>query len=108
MTDNNQLVVTCCRRGCTYPEQVFNCGAKECESYPHLRCYEAVLNKNKLDPLIGYDNQPVVVCTKKCYARYSKSNPASEDDNTRILWHMDGKNGPEDSNHSENIIVKWL
>ena len=67
MTDNSQPACWSCH-GCTNP--VFNCGVKECERYLHLRCYEAVLNNNKLDPLIEYNNQPVVVCTKNCYARY--------------------------------------
>ena len=29
-------------------------------------------------------------------------------DNVRLAWNKDGKNGPDDPNHSESILIAWL
>ena len=29
-------------------------------------------------------------------------------DNTRIPWNRDGKNGPQDPNHSKVILIDWI
>ena len=33
---------------------------------------------------------------------------ASVPDNSRIPWNRDGKNGPQDPNHSEAILIDWI
>lgn len=51
-----------------------------------------------------------VTCTKRCYdvaerqARASKRKSEGE----FIAWNKDGKDGPDDSYHSEAIIIKWM
>ena len=42
-------------------------------------------------------------CTKKCYIAYQKYEDVSN-----LGWNKDGKNGKDDPDHSEQIIVNWL
>ena len=42
-------------------------------------------------------------CTKKCYIAYQKYEDVSN-----LGWNKDGKNGKDDPNHFEQIIVNWL
>lgn len=77
-----------------------NCSAEECEKQVHSICYERMIAKSKKARLV---HPTQVFCTFSCQDKHEKSNLSSY-----LHWRNDGKNGPEDPEHSEHFIVQWL
>jgi hypothetical protein len=87
------------------------CSALGCSRSIHTSCYqEKVLKKHKLDPLTidqsDGSTKELVVCTKKCYNIAKKD--FTERTGVNLPWASDGKDGPNDPNNSERILVDWL
>ena len=90
----------CSRRGCrdllTPP---LPCAAASCNKRIHHLCfYNIFLKEKELEPLPN--NQ--VACTKKCYDKVKSAGTK------RATWNNDGKDGPDDHNTSERILIDWL
>lgn len=63
-----------------------------------------VQQKNSLDDIVG--GEAFAFCKKACYTKKAKEfDPFASQ---RIPWNKDGKNGPDDPNNSENILIEWL
>lgn len=99
--DSDLPVPKCARRGCRAPEgeQLLFCKSVNCRKLFHLSCYEERYGEKNWDETIGHGN---VVCTKACFDKV-KSISAR-----KLTWKDDGKNGPEDPNNSEKLLLDWL
>jgi hypothetical protein len=105
-----------------------------------LCCQKFVFGQHSLLPRVSPDpTKHIVVCTKKCYTKVTRTSPsapslkdlpltvpahvaaltartgpphvaslAAVPDNTRLALNINGKNGPDDPNHSESILIAWL
>ncbi len=76
------------------------CFNDECSKLVHRICYEKMLSKSKKARTA---HSTAVFCTFSCQDKYDKSLSTSH-----LHWRNDGKNGPEDPEHSEHYIVQWL
>lgn len=97
----------CSRRYCKVTKTVvlFKCANPGCSKHMHQACCKAtVLEKFDLPELPSASDEYIVVCTKKCYEKVVSENSKSQ----TLLWNKDGKNGPDDKNHSEAILLNWL
>jgi hypothetical protein len=75
------------------------CGKKKL----HYSCFKKhVLEKYDLPPFSG---DHAVACTKKCHQKLSSGG---SNDPRKLPWSKDGKNGPDDPNNSEAILLTWL
>ena len=72
------------------------CQNSACTKVYHLQCFKEKFQQEGMTKL--RENQ--VVCTKACYNKLA--NPP------RLNWTNDGKNGPEDPQSSERILLDWL
>ena len=102
-------VAQCCRRGCKSTTTLFKCRNEGCNKVMHYACYQgSVLVKHALAPLPlqGY----AIACTKRCYSKIIKEVKKKQQSGNaeRLLWHQDGKDGPDDPKTSQAILVDWL
>ena len=83
------------------------CHAKSCSKFVHHECYKRLLNRHNIaaltDPLTS---NTLLVCSKTCYNRVNKT--FSQQPTSRIPWDKDGREGPDDPNHSLRILLDWL
>jgi hypothetical protein len=100
---------------------VINCGAKNCNKSTHYECYKTqVLQKYSVPPIVfpvlevGGVGGESIVCSKTCYnkelshfKKIQKQLQDASDEAQRVPWHNDGKNGEEDPNTSEKILIDW-
>ena len=101
----------CSIKGCPYKtvSPVVACSHEGCTSVCHGECYNfLVLRKNGLEPLgecRGFED--IIVCRKKHYNSVKKKIVTAFQDNSNVnvAWNKDGKNGPDDPNTSESIIL---
>ena len=84
------------------------CSNPTCKKKLHLDCYTSlVVEKHKVEPLADPINDvPLYACSKTCYNKVNKL--FMDQPTTKVPWNKDGKNGHEDPNHSEKIILDWL
>jgi hypothetical protein len=88
---------------------MIQCSARDCDKKVHLMCYQGLLI-NKFEDL---EMLPagVVVCTKKCYAKFVKDSAGGGDEidggGRKGNWDCDGKNGPHDPVTSTRILLDW-
>jgi hypothetical protein len=76
-----------------------------CDKKLHQECCDQkVIAKNNLDTPRDPDGNLVAVCTKTCWKALEKSMTKG----LRLLWGRDGKNGENDPNSSEAILLNWL
>jgi hypothetical protein len=69
-----------------------------------------VLKKNNLVALASIDGEVLVgVCTKRHYDIIQKADALNIPAGTKSLpWKEDGKNGKNDPNNSEAILLEWV
>ena len=103
----------CSIKGCPYKtvSPVIACAHDGCANVCHRECYNFLATrKNGLEPLAecsGFED--VAVCTKKHYDTVKKKalRSSKDNNNVNVAWNKDGKNGPDDPNTSESIILDW-
>ena len=87
------------------------CAHDGCANMCHRECYNSlVIRKNGLEPLAECSRfEDVPACTKKHYDTVKKKALRASKDNTNVnvTWNKDGKNGLDDLNTSESIILDW-
>ena len=108
VTNNAKCDCRSCRV-CDATTIKFNCaGDPECTKMFHWDCYqEFILSKNKVEHFAK--SKDVIACTKKHFLLAQKKGALDMIDGTRnIPWHMDGKEGKNDSNNSMSILIDWL
>ena len=105
MSHTTQLL--CINHSCPITDTsvaMYKCSAGCGEMALHYPCVEKVIleRHNKLSSLDvdGF----VVACMKKCYHKIEKDY----DDSHACAWNKDGKQGPNDPNNSEALLLKWL
>ncbi|KAL7432165.1 hypothetical protein ACHAXM_003034 [Skeletonema potamos] len=80
------------------------CSASECARHVHVKCYEYLIVKKSKGEIPRTDPEGesanLCFCTLTCYRKYMKANDGG------TCWHNDGKNGADDQNCSENLLVK--
>ena len=89
----------CSNRSCPgleAAEHLVPCQNSACTREFHLSCFHERFKKETWPKL--QDGQ--IVCTKACYNKLA--NPP------RFNWTNDGKNGPDDPQSSEEILLDWL
>lgn len=94
-----EVEMRCSSRTCpgrVSTESMLPCQNSSCAKVFHLQCFKGRFQAETLPKL--RENQ--VVCTKACYNRLA--NPP------RLNWTNDGKNGPDDPQSSERILLDWL
>jgi hypothetical protein len=106
MSSGDMTQLPCINRSCpikntpsvpTY--KCSGCGEKAL----HYPCFEKlILERHNLASLDG--DGFVVACTNKCYHKIEKDS----DDSHTYAWNKDGKEGPNDPNNSEALLLKWL
>ena len=76
-------------------------GKHKCTKAIHYQCWTHIVAKNKVEPaeLVG-DMGGKGFCTIKCYRAYVQEGAGG------MMWNNDGKNGKNDPNCSENLLVK--
>ena len=79
-------------------EERLPCHNPACDRVFHLSCFKAKYGGHKAYMPKLNDGQ--VVCTKLCYKKLA--NPP------KLTWSTDGKNGPQDPQSSERILLDWL
>lgn len=93
--------------GCSSPRSfIFNCFVATCPKRVHSDCFTRLIKKFNVPELVDPISQErYYVCSKTCYNWVDKNfiNTPS-----RIPWDRDGKEGPNDPNCSQNILLKWL
>jgi len=101
---------------------ILECTVSECTKRVHNICYKQLVlaKKDKEDlksiifPPHMEDPGEHFVCSKNCYSIKLKqfqnalTGSAAGGLNNRTSWTKDGKDGPDDPNHSEAILVKWM
>jgi hypothetical protein len=104
-----QAIPRCNIPGCLKPpeEELSFCSNFECEKTIHYLCYsKKVLDKNGLLAVVDIvTNQEKLICTKKCHSKVKK---AFVDHPNRLPWNRDGRNGPDDPNNSQKILLDWM
>ena len=96
---SNIWVPKCVKRGCRSTDNLVLCLASGCGRSIHHQCYfTQQVTTNKLKPLEGSN----VACSKRCYLRVATATTR------RPTWSTDGKNGPDDPNNSERILLDWI
>ena len=91
----------CNNRGCRSrppTEKLISCQNASCGKVFHLRCFQERFKVDTLPLPKLRDDQ--VICTKACYNKLS--NPP------RLNWTNDGKDGTDDPDSSERILLDWL
>ncbi len=97
--------LSCCVRGCKKGEIHLLEKCFQCTRYLHMDCCEeSIILKNKLAPATDPEGNKVVVCTKKCWNALQRSTSGG----LRFCWTRDGKNGVDDPNTSEAILLNWM
>ena len=89
----------CTRRGCkmqTENDLLKVCSAPDCLKCIHVPCFEMYLGQRHLFKLLPGE----VVCTMACYNRLVLV--------TKLTWTNDGKDGKDDPNTSEAILLQWM
>ena len=90
---------------------VYACRFAKCEKHICGACYYTdLLGKNNLPVLKTTESDDVVACTLRHYKSLAKPKkvvkPATKP--VTIRWLLDGRNGPDDPNNSESILMKWI
>ena len=92
---------------CNNQAQWSLCHAKNCRKLVHHECYDWLLNCHNVAALIDLlTSNTLLVCSKTCYNRVNKM--FSQQPTSRISWDKDRQEGPDDSNHSLQILLDWL
>ena len=95
----------CSIRGCKLgrnPVPVDICSASDCDRRVHGHCYEHLIVRKFSLPPTDPDGESanLCFCTLACYKKFMKANEGGTN------WHNDGKNGADDPNCSENLLVR--
>ena len=72
------------------------CSAPDCSKCIHVPCFEMYLGQRHLFKLLRGE----VVYTMACYNRLILV--------TKLTWTNDGKDGKDDPNTSEAILLQWM
>ena len=92
----------------TLPTPVLTCCAKDCDRKCHIACFQKlVLERYGLTAVDGPEGEELVACTKKHSLAVARESCIPINDQN-IRWDRDGKEGPQDPNHSEATIIEWL
>lgn len=117
--EGGQVDNKCSHRSCVFRSKrgiiaKYKCWVSDCDKEMHYECYRGlVLEKNKIKHFCtdDVDYLTAVVCGKKHHDKALRSfmlSGADPDATQNIPWNKDGKNGKDDPNHSESIVVEWL
>lgn len=98
--------IKCAHKKCKSPsEEYVSC--KHCDKNVHPTCYNTYVLLSGIEQLIDPVNGTVyIVCSKTCHGKVMKSHIKMQ--GKRIPWNKDGKNGTDDPNTSEKILLDWL
>ena len=98
----------CCKKCKNSDENESNplrkCDNSRCNIYSHKLCYEVLFSKKDWYTFLPSNHSDkVVYCNLACVTAAKKNNK-------EILyqWHNDGKDGEDDGNNSERILLDWL
>jgi hypothetical protein len=108
--------LVCKKKNCKSKTTVYRCAVKDCSKCSCVACYNAMLKKYKLIPTTNDKGEIVVVCTPSHHANLlkkqektsKKDSPSLVTQVTKAGWNNDGKNGRNDPNTSEQILMNWL
>ncbi len=90
------------------------CYSPGCDRVFHSYCYsQGVLVKHDLKHFDDNNSEHPffkIACKKGCYPKASRhhSNMSIDPECRNIPWNCDGRDGSEDPNNSENILIAWL
>ena len=118
-SDEEQVDNKCSHRSCVFRSKQgtiakYKCWVSDCDKEIHYECYRGlVLARNKIAHFCtdDIDYLTAVVCGKKHHDKAFRSftlSGADQDGAQNIPWNKDGKNGKDDPNHSESIVIEWL
>jgi hypothetical protein len=74
------------------------CSNEGCVKLVTIECYVGLAATHNLDVVEGS-----CFCTKACYVSSHKTKSQLQ-----RAWDKDGKDGPDDPNHSLSFLVAWL
>ena len=117
MSTSPSTIPKCAYRPCsvTGPNvPKLKCNAVLCERVIHSYCYNhCVLHKHLLPHFIQSNPEHPflhVACKKQCYGKIMQhvASMALDPEDWNIPWNRDGKNGPDNPENLENILITWL
>ena len=103
---------SCRFAGSNHPR--ITCYAPGCDRALHSFCYDlGVRRKNVLDHFDPSNLEPPfskIACRKDCFKKAFRhlSNVTADPEDRNIPWNRDGREGGDDPNNSENILIAWL
>jgi len=99
---------------------LLSCANTKCSRFLHQSCFRDCVLSKHLNALTGFEDGCKVVCTKTCFTKHESQQrgeakkklaaekKASVPEPAKIAWNKDGKNGSDDPNHSEKLLVAWM
>ena len=106
----------CKIQGCKVTEEKpkLRCACGECNRVGHSECYihqilDGTVKRNHFVHGVDVSIGPLdrIACSVKCYRKcYQKYFVDIQSRN--VCWKKDGKEGPNDPNNSEAILLQWL
>ena len=82
--------------------------APTCGNFHCLQCLKHLYAKHSLYQIPDPDEpgEEMFACTKKCHGEICKVFKIKDD--WKIMWNHDGKEGEDDPNNSDNLLIKWV
>ena len=82
--------------------------APSCGNFCCLQCLKDLYSKFSLYQIPDLDEagQEMFACTKKCHGEICKVCNVMDDQ--KITWNHDRKEGDDDPNNLDNLLIKWL
>ena len=84
------------------------CVAPCCGNFHCLPCLKDLYGKISWHQILDLDDpgNEMFGHTKKCHGKICKVYGVSDD--WKNPWNQDGKDGDDDPNNSDNLLIKWL